>query len=366
MKFENKHIQNLMPYMVASHKIWDVTPEERIEILKLDWNEATIAPSPKVLERIQSLLAESSFFQYYPSTYNEILHEKLSNYVSLPKENIQYFPSSDSLHEYISTVFLAENDEVLILGPTYDNFRLAAESHGCKVQYFNYDQSFQFNLELFASQIQEVQPKIVYICNPNNPTGTVIEPLKIKYLLDKFPNVLFLIDEAYIEFSGNSVSDCCLTNDNLLISRTFSKAFALANFRIGYLLSSKSNIDSISKIRNAKNFNTFSQEAAIAALDDLEYTQNYVNEVNQAKRIFLDFLTSECNGISAQMGFGNFILMRFDNVELKTSFFNFMKNNNIFLRDLTHSELLSNCLRITIGNKSQMEVVMGKIKQFFE
>ena len=91
MKFENKHIQNLHPYKVASHKIWDVTSEEREKIFKLDWNEATIPPSPNVLTRIQSLIAESSFFQYYPSTYNRILHDKLSDYVSLPKENIQYF-----------------------------------------------------------------------------------------------------------------------------------------------------------------------------------------------------------------------------------------------------------------------------------
>lgn len=366
MKFENKHIQNLKPYKVASHKIWDVTSEEREKILKLDWNEATIAPSPNVLNRIQSLISESSFFQYYPSTYSGILHEKLSDYVSLPKENIQYFPSSDSLHEYISTVFLAENDKVLILGPTYDNFRLAAESHGCDVVYFNYDQTFEFDLDSFSNTIGELQPKMVYICNPNNPTGNFIEPEKIKFLLDTFPAVLFLIDEAYIEFSGHSVSEYCLQNDNVLISRTFSKAFALANFRIGYLLASKTNIDSISKIRNAKNFNTFAQEAAIAALEDFNYTQNYIDEVNQAKVIFLNFISKHCKGISANMGYGNFILMKFEDKELKQSFFKFMEGHNIFLRDLTHSELLLNCLRITVGNQSQMEIVMDKMKLFFE
>lgn len=366
MKFENKHIQNLHPYKVASHKIWDVTSEEREKIFKLDWNEATIPPSPNVLTRIQSLIAESSFFQYYPSTYNRILHDKLSDYVSLPKENIQYFPSSDTLHEYISTVFLTENDEVLILGPTYDNFRLAAESHGCKVIYFNYDETFKFDLSSFAKKIDELQPKMVYVCNPNNPTGNFIDPQKIKFLLDSFPEVLFLIDEAYIEFSGHSVSEYCLQNENLLISRTFSKAFALANFRIGYLLSSKTNIDSISKIRNAKNFNTFAQEAAIAALEDFDYTKNYIDEVNQAKLIFLDFISIHCKGISANMGFGNFILMKFESKELKQSFFRFMESQNIFLRDLTHSDLLSNCLRITIGNVSQMEIVTNKMKLFFE
>lgn len=366
MNFENKHIKNLLPYKVASHKIWDVTPEQRLEILKLDWNESTIAPSPKILEKLKSLLNEPCFFQYYPSTYSEELHQKLSDYVGLPKSHIQYFPSSDSLHEYISTVFLNEDDEILILGPTYDNFRLAAESHGCKVNYFNYTSEFEFDQLGFETAIASQSPQMVYICNPNNPTGNLIDKSIIQGLLQKFPEVLFLVDEAYVEFSGNSSSEFCLKFDNLLISRTFSKAFALANFRIGYLLSSKSNIDSISKVRNAKNFTTFSQEAAIEALNDLEYTQNYVREVNEAKEMFVQYLLKYNHIIDVKMGFGNFILMRFQTAEIKEGIFNYLQSQNIFLRNLTHSELLMNCLRITIGTKSQMDHVMAQIDKYFD
>ena len=107
MKFPNKYLRNLKPYKLASHKIWSVEPEERPEILKLDWNEASIPPSPKVRERIHKILDEPCFFNLYPTTYNDELVSLLSDYVGLPKENVQYFGSSDALHEYICKVFIS-------------------------------------------------------------------------------------------------------------------------------------------------------------------------------------------------------------------------------------------------------------------
>lgn len=116
MKFPNKYLRNVKPYKLASHKIWKVQPEERTSILKLDWNESTIPPSPLVKERIYKLMEEPMFFNLYPSTLNEELLSLLSDYVGLPMENLQYFNSSDSLHEYICKVFISVGDPVVILG----------------------------------------------------------------------------------------------------------------------------------------------------------------------------------------------------------------------------------------------------------
>ena len=133
MKYVNKYLRNFTPYKLASHKIWTVDKFQREKILKLDWNEATIPPSPKVREQIQNLVNEPSFYQLYPSTYNEKLMKLLSEYVGLPKDNIQYFASSDSLHEYIAKLYITVGDPVLLLGPTYDNFRLTAEVCGADI-----------------------------------------------------------------------------------------------------------------------------------------------------------------------------------------------------------------------------------------
>ncbi len=366
MAFENKHILNLQPYKVASHKIWEVEPSERSNVLKLDWNEATIPPSPLVQKRILELVSGPSFYNLYPATHSEILHEKLCVYAGVKKENLQYFPSSDALHEYISTVFLSERDTVLLLGPTYDNFRLTCESHGARTVYFNYTEDFELNQSQFEDEIHKNAPKLVYICNPNNPTGNLISADYIQHLLVKFSDILFLIDEAYTEFSGHSVKDLTNRFSNILITRTLSKAFALANFRIGYLISSEEIIRNISKIRNPKNFTTFSQEATIAALSDVEYMRNYVEEVKIAKLKFINFLNENGGRIKPFNGHGNFILIKFETDEIKNNFIEFMELNNIFLRNLTHSTLLNKCLRITIGNIQQMQFVQDKITEFWQ
>lgn len=365
MAFENKHIIDLQPYKVASHKIWEVDQNDRNEVLKLDWNEATVPPSPLVKSRIMELVNESSFYQFYPSTHSETLLNKLCEYAEVDKENLQYFPSSDSLHEYIATVFLSEKDTVLMLGPTYDNFRLTCESHGANSRYFNYSETFELNESLFEAEIVKIAPKLVYICNPNNPTGNLISENYIKHLLKLFPNTLFLIDEAYTEFSGHSVKDLVVRFENILITRTLSKAFALANFRIGYLIAPSEIIRNISKIRNPKNFTTFSQEATIAALSDVQYMRNYVENVIFAKDEFIKFLKGNYPQIQPFNGYGNFILIKFLNDEVKGEFVEFMESRNIFLRNLTHSSLLHNCLRITIGTHEQMQIVQNRISEFW-
>ena len=166
MKFPNKYLRNLKPYKLASHKIWSVSPEERPEILKLDWNEASIPPSPKVMERIQKILQEPCFFNLYPITYNEELHNLLSAYVQLPKDNIQYFGSSDALHEYICKVFISAGDPIMILGPFYDNFRLTCQANGADVYFSYYNDDFSFDADKFESEINKIEPAVVYICNP--------------------------------------------------------------------------------------------------------------------------------------------------------------------------------------------------------
>lgn len=145
----------MKPYKLASHKIWSVNSEERSNILKLDWNEATIPPSPKVKEHLLHILNEPTFFNLYPTTYNDRLLELLSGYVGLPKDNIQYFGSSDALHEYICKVYISVGDPVMILGPSYDNFRLTCQANGAEVYYSNFTEEFKFDSSKFENDIEK-------------------------------------------------------------------------------------------------------------------------------------------------------------------------------------------------------------------
>lgn len=367
MKYINKYLRNFRPYKLASHRIWTANVEERERILKLDWNEATVQPSPLVGERLKKLVNDGSFYNLYPSTYNEKLLELLSEYVGLPKENIQYFASSDSLHEYIAKLYITVGDPVLLLGPTYDNFRLTAEVCGADIYFCNIDDSFQFNEKVFISRIEEIEPSMVYICNPNNPTGTLHSIDFIKSLLDRFPQVLFLIDEAYVEFSGISVKELVLEYENVLISRTMSKAFALANFRFGYLIASKDNIEYISSIRNPKNITTFAQEAAVGALSDIPYMRAYVEEVRLAAREFAEEMSKLSDHLRCINGAGNFVLLCLNEAQDKPRIIAYLLAQDIYVRDLSQTDYFqSNCFRVTIGTRMQMERVVSAIKLYFE
>lgn len=365
MKFPNKYLRNLKPYKLASHKIWSVSPEERNNILKLDWNEATLPPSPKVRESLQKLLEEPDFFNLYPTTLNERLLRALSAFTELPEENIQYFGSSDALHEYICKVFIGVGDPVMILGPSYDNFRLTCQANGGEVFYSNYNADFTFDSTRFENDIINIEPAVVYICNPNNPTGNIHTIVYIEHLLNAFPDTLFLIDEAYMEFGGQSAKELVLKYDNILISRTMSKAFALANFRVGYLLASKDNIQFINKIRNPKNLSTIAQTAAIAALEDSQYMWNYVDEVIKSKLFFEKEMNDIAPSVILYPGNGNFCMLQFPSVDEKKRLITFLSDNNIFVRELMQGPIVERCFRITIGTTEQMKQVLKVIAKFY-
>ncbi len=363
MKFINKYLRNIRSYKVASHKIWDVTPEERKNILKLDWNEATIPPSPNVKKALFDVMKDEHIYNLYPAAYSQELTDLLSGYSGIEKEYIQYFASSDTLHEYLVRMFVGVGDPILILGPTYDNFRLTCESQGAQVYYYDYKSDFSLDKEVFLRRIEEVSPSLIYICNPNNPTGNLLQKDFLLKILEQYPDTIMVLDEAYYEFSGFSMSGYVKEYDNLFITRTFSKAFALANFRAGYLISHKENIHQISKIRNPKNFTTFSQVAVIEALKDLKYMKDFVAEVLKAKVYFqkeLNKLSFIDRVFESQ---GNYLLIKFRDKETKTRIFDLLSENDIYVRNLTHSDLLDKCLRITIGTTEQMKRVIDVIKQ---
>jgi histidinol-phosphate aminotransferase len=366
MRYINKYLRNLNPYKLASHKVWEVSENERDTILKLDWNEATIPPAPGVKNRLLEILQNDTNYFLYPSTNNIELMSLLAEYTGLNKENVQIFPSSDVLHEHIVRMFVSSGDPILILGPTYDNFRLTCESQGGKIIYSNYNLDFTINTRKLFNDISAYSPSLVYICNPNNPSGNVIDNNFIIELLEEFDDTMFIIDEAYFEFYGNSMAKYVLEYNNLLISRTFSKAFAIANFRAGYLISNEINIKDINKIRNPKNICTFTQSAVIEVLKDTAYMYKYVDEVRDAKLDFEEFLIKFPFVKFVFKSEANFLLVEFINFEQKTQLNEYLIVKNIFVRNLTHCKELENTLRISIGTMEQMKRVKDEISNYYE
>ena len=360
--FTNDIINKLRPYKVSSHKAWEY--EDKSEVLKLDWNEATIPPSPLVKKRLEESFV-SEQLNWYPDTNNTKLLKLLAEYNKVEVDNVQYFASSDSLHEYIVRCFINQTDRVLVLGPTYDNFRAVAESNGANIQNYLMNDSFQPDIEQLNLDLKLIRPKVFYIVNPNNPTGGVLKKEDIEFLIVNNKETLFIIDEAYFEFSGVTMSDKVDEFENLMITRTFSKAFALASFRLGYAISNESNIKLLNKIRNPKNVSLFAQIAGIAALEDIQYTKTFVEEVSLTRWHFISNL-QKFSWLKTYPSEANFVFVKISDLKIKEDLLNFLNENKIFIRDYGHLPLTKNYVRITIGLKTQMERVLGFFNMFNE
>ena len=354
----NKNIQKLVPYTPISHDVWNLKTYD--DILKLDWNEATINPSPQVFKRIYEFLNQGKL-NWYPNTQNITLLKVLSLYTNQDSEDyIQIFPSSDAAHENIIDVFLEKDSKVCIIAPTYDNFRARANGVGVKTIYFNLEEDFNLNFDKLNDFLKHNKIDFLYICNPNNPTGICYDIEKMEQLIIGNSSTMFLVDEAYYEFSQKTVQNLVKFHKNLIITRTFSKAFALASFRIGYVISHVENIAYMNKLRNSKNISMLAQVAALGALEDIDYAKQFVKEVNTSREFFkkgVENLGLKTYGQSE----ANFILLKMKNMD---EIFNYLKENKIFIRNYNH--IIPEHCRITIGTMEQMKYLLDCLKEFYE
>jgi len=358
--FGNENIKRLKPYKLSSHKAWEKSGDE--DVYKLDWNEATVPPSPRVFKALHDAI-ETGKLNWYPDTNNKRLIDLLAEYNQVSTDSVQYFASSDSLHEYIVRCFIGQTDRVLIIGPTYDNFRAVAESNGAQIQYYYVDGKFELDYHRFLRDIQLIKPKVVYLVNPNNPTGTLHSSRDLYEMIKSCPDSLFIIDEAYYEFSGQTLSGYIEDLKNLIITRTFSKAFALASFRLGYAISHTENIQLLNKIRNPKNVSMLAQVAGIAALEDIDYTREYVHQIQESKNLFLSQL-KDLDWLQAYNSPGNFLFMKLQNPDEKAGLITHLESANIFIRDYGHLDSTLGFVRVTIGTKDQMKKVFQAFSEF--
>lgn len=311
-----------------------------------DWNESEFPPTNKVFEVMKT------FYRYerYPDIPATKLKEKLSSYVSLPQEFIEVYNGSDDALKDIFTVFVDKDTSVLSYQPSYS-----------QVDTFITTNTNNYNLvqisdPLGAHEYDFAHCKysdVVYLVNPNNPTGKLLSVETIESLLVSYPNTLFIVDEAYYEFAKVSCTHLVISHKNLIITRTFSKAFGLASVRLGYVMAHPDVLSHMRKIRNGKSVNALAQLCGIAALDDLEYLNSRIEEMNDAKRFFIDNLPSQYHAVES---FANFVLVKTPDSK---SLLNRMRENKILIRDRSSFANLENCVRITIGSKKQIIRVLN-------
>ena len=330
-----KSISNLQTYNVGGRS--DLSSDWEC----FDWNESEFPPTNKVFEVMKS------FYRYerYPDITAKLLKSKLSEYVSLPIDFIEVYNGSDDALKDIITVFVDKDTHVLSYQPSYTQVNTFITTNTENYMKVNIkDPLGKHEYDFDYCRINEV----VYLVNPNNPPGKLLPVEEIKKLVKTYPNTLFIVDEAYYEFAKQSCSHLVVSHKNLIVTRTFSKAFGLASVRLGYCMGHPDTLSHIRKIRNGKAVNTLGQLCGIAALNDLDYLQSRIDEMNDAKKFFIDNLPNYYNALDSD---ANFVLVKTpDSKKLLEK----MKENKILIRDRSAFDNLENCVRITIGSKKQI------------
>ena len=330
-----KSISNLQTYNVGGRS--DLSSDWEC----FDWNESEFPPTNKVFEVMKS------FYRYerYPDITATQLKNKLSDYVSLPVDFIEVYNGSDDALKDIITVFVDKDTHVLSYQPSYTQVNTFITTNTENYMKVNIkDPLGKHEYDFDYCKVNEV----VYLVNPNNPTGKLLPVEEIEKLVKTYPNTLFIVDEAYYEFAKQSCSHLVVSHKNLIVTRTFSKAFGLASVRLGYCMGHPDTLFHIRKIRNGKAVNTLGQLCGIAALDDLDYLQSRIDEMNDAKKFFIDNLPNYYNALDSD---ANFVLVKTpDSKKLLEK----MKENKILIRDRSAFDNLENCVRITIGSKKQI------------
>lgn len=354
MKYRNV-LKNLSPYKPgkSNEEIKKMYGLE--EIVKLSSNENPYGESEKVIEEIKKIKST----EIYPDNYCTELRNLLSSKLQVPEEKFIFGNGSVEIIQMISRVFLDKDDEAITCVPSFQSYFSETTLQDAKLIEIPLKNN-TFDLNGILEKINE-KTKLIYITNPNNPTGTIITSEKQREFLKKVPkDILVVLDEAYAEFVTDKKypkSEKLLEEyDNICILRTFSKAYGLAGLRVGYGMASKEVVEELEKARVPFNIATIAQKAAIVALQDDEFV-NYCREKNkevleylyqELDKMKINYIKSEANFIMIDAG-----------MDGNVAFEKLLKQGFIVRPGFPNME---NYIRVSIGTLDQMKKFIVALK----
>lgn len=309
MSIFRKELAGLKKY-VPGKAIEDVMKEYGLtSIVKLASNENPLGPSKKAIEAIKK---EAENVHIYPDGAALDLREKLAQKHDVDMSQVLIGSGGEQILKLIAHTFVNEGDEVIFGAPSFALYDIMSSHIGAKCISLPLTEDFRHDLKTFEAHLNE-KTKIVYVCNPNNPTGNIMPRAELLAFVDRLPeSVVLVLDEAYFEYAIHDSEyvngiEVLKNRPNTIILRTFSKVAGLAGLRIGYCFSSPEIIDEMGKIKGVFNANRIGQAAAIASLDDDEHIENTVElnkqSLNRMKAYF------EANNMKYVDSHANFIFV---------------------------------------------------------
>ncbi len=322
------------------------TSEQKIY---LDANENFQAP-----ELFNALPWESELNRY-PSPQPDALLKRFSKIYDVDVKNILITRGSDEAIDILTrSVIEPDQDSILIQSPTYGMYQVSNNIQNgitLDVPLIFEDQKWRMDYNKISKTLKDKKVKIFYICNPNNPTGTLFSKVEIERCLELLPsNTLLVLDQAYIEFTAEPVNFKDLNHPQLVILRTLSKSWGLAGLRLGCLIANPELVEVLKKVIAPYPIPTAVSKFALEALSDFNFSlmKDRVNEIVMMRENLKNELLSLSCVKNVFMSATNFLLVEFKNTE---QVMNKTLNQNIVIRD--RSSAISNCIRITVGSEDE-------------
>ncbi|MBE3588478.1 MAG: histidinol-phosphate transaminase [Thermoanaerobacteraceae bacterium] len=320
----------------------------RERVYKLSFNENPYGPSPAVARALQEAAAT---FHLYPDAYGRALCAQMAAFYGLSPEQFLLGNGADEVINLVAMAFLDPGDRVLIPSPTFGAYGAAARLAGA-VPVTVPLKDYRIDLDLVAAAVT-AGTKMIFLCNPNNPTGTAFPAAALASFLNRLPEgVLVVVDEAYNEYTDDPASYTALslldTHPHLLVIRTFSKIYGLAAARVGYLMGSAELIRQVHRVRPPFNVGAPGQVAALAAFGDRAYVDRMREQNSRQRRWLTEKLTAL--GWRVVPGQANFLLV--DTGRDGREAFTRLAEQGVIVRPC-HGFQLPTCLRITIGRPEE-------------
>lgn len=325
--------------------------------LRLDFNENTLGCSPAVKHALENISAAD--LTRYPE--REPVEARAAQHLGLQPEQVILTNGVDEAIHVLCQAFLDAGDELLLPVPTYTMYEIYASATDATLRKVQAGASFEFPCE---SLLEAINPstKLIAIANPNSPTGSIATREQILSIAQAAPQAIVLVDEAYFHFYGETVINLVGKVPNLIVSRTFSKAYGLAGLRLGLLAGSESLLQWVRRVLSPYSVNSIALTALTASLEDSAYVDWYVAQVKQARTEFLAGLTSL--GLHWWPTQANFVLVNIGPAHKQ--FVAAMREQGILVRDRSADPGCMGCVRITIGTPEQMQPALAAIAQFLQ
>jgi len=320
--------------------------------IRLMSSENNYGPSPGVEEALK----RCEIGRYCDPNYT-LLKQKISEYCDVKPDKVTVTAGSDEAFDLASKIFLTRGCNVLAQYPTFPMYKIFATTYGARYLGIPAEADFSFNAEKFLKSVGGKH--LIYLCNPVNPAGAKIQKEDIKAIVES-AECPVIVDEAYYEFCGETAVDLTEEYDNLIVARTFSKAFGLAGARLGYVVANPEIISYYERVKSPWNVSSPAAFAGVAAMFDIPFMKKNVDKIINDRRLLEEFLSNYFKVYSSS---ANFVFFDVSGKLTSLEFFEKMKKHNIIVRRIGKLEgFEGDYIRTSVGKTEECTLFMEAVK----